>query len=118
MLALYLDEDSQQGALLQALRLRGFDCLTVNEARTRSTSDGEHLRFAAEQGRILVSRNVRDFQHLHSEAMRAGTGHAGIILVVPQRLPIGVQVACMENIARNIGQVGMRDRLEFLSGHR
>jgi hypothetical protein len=90
----------------------------VNRASARGSSDDFHLANAAELGRVLVSRNVGDFQRLHYEWITSDRSHAGIILIAPQRASIGVQIACLERIAARFGQSGMTDRLEFLLNYR
>jgi hypothetical protein len=49
MLRLYLDEDSMDNALVQALRARGVDVLTAYEAGMIGRVDADHLDFATEQ---------------------------------------------------------------------
>lgn len=46
------------------------------------TTDLEQLLLAATLGRVLYSRNIRDFRRLHVELSTTGTVHAGLILAV------------------------------------
>ena len=46
---LYLDEDTINRALIRALRLRGIDVLTTQEAERMATSDKEQLDSCLEQ---------------------------------------------------------------------
>ncbi len=55
---LYLDEDTLDGDLLVALRLRKVDVLSVSEAKMLSRSDEEQLQWAWENQRIIYSFNV------------------------------------------------------------
>jgi hypothetical protein len=50
---LYLDEDAAQHAIVDGLRNRGVDVLTVLEAGMTSTTDEEQLKFATSQGRSI-----------------------------------------------------------------
>lgn len=67
MLRLYMDEDSMDQALVRALRARGVDVLTAQDAGMIEQSDSAHLEFATEERRVLCTFNVGDFWTLHSE---------------------------------------------------
>ena len=84
-IALYLDEDSQDNDLVQALRSRAVDVITATEAGRLERSDEEQLEWAAQEGRVLYSFNARDFYRLHTLFLSAGRPHAGIILSPQQR---------------------------------
>ncbi|MGH3888984.1 MAG: DUF5615 family PIN-like protein [Pseudonocardiaceae bacterium] len=48
--------------LAQRLRAKGFDVVAVaGHATLAAASDGEVMRWAAAQGRRLVTENVKDF---------------------------------------------------------
>ncbi len=89
---LYLDADAQRGTLISALRLRGVDVETANEAGLQDASDPEQLAHAAAQGRTLYSFNVRDFMVLHHTSLAESKEHAGIILAQQQRYGVGEQM--------------------------
>jgi hypothetical protein len=50
--------------VLQALRSRGLDVITVAEAGMLGRSDQEQLNWAMLHNRVLYSFNVRDFYRL------------------------------------------------------
>jgi len=50
MIKLYLDENVPE-AVSTALRLRGYDVLTVRDAGRKGLSDIEQLKYAFSQGR-------------------------------------------------------------------
>ena len=77
---LYMDEDTMDQALVQALRARNVDVITALDAGMIEREDAEHLDYATEQGRVLCSFNVRDFYRLHSDYVAQDKPHAGIIL--------------------------------------
>ena len=77
---LYLDEDSMDRSLVQALRARSVDVVTAFESEMIGRADQDHLDFATEQKRVLFSFNVGDFYHLHSAYLEDNKLHAGIIL--------------------------------------
>ncbi len=76
---LYLDEDLSP-RIAERLRQRGIDAVSAFEAGHVQRSDREQLLYAAQEGRGLVTRNVRHFVLLAQEAIRRQEPHAGIIL--------------------------------------
>jgi len=92
MTKLYLDEDVPE-AVGTALRLRGYDVVTVKVAGRKGLSDIEQLKYASSQDRALFTFNVADFYKIHSEFMKEGLNHAGII--VSRQLPIGTIVRAL-----------------------
>ena len=58
MFRLYIDEDSGDRDLVQALRARGVDVITAQEVGMIERTDAEHLQFATEGNRVLYSFNV------------------------------------------------------------
>jgi hypothetical protein len=113
---LYLDEDAQRTSLVRALRARQIDVLMANESELVGVSDAEQLAFAASQNRVIFTFNRGDFLRLHTEYLRDGRHHAGII--VSDQLEIGVVVRRLLKLldARTAGQ--MHDRVEFLGSWR
>lgn len=83
---LFLDEDIHFG-LAQALRNRGHDVVHAQDAERKGRSDREQLAYAAEQGRCLLSFNVKDFVILHNEYAVSRRNHWGII--VSKQVPVG-----------------------------
>jgi hypothetical protein len=65
-----------------ALRADGHDVLALSEhPELEALRDPEVLALAAEQRRILVTRNSRDFAPLLREWVEAGRHHGGCILI-------------------------------------
>ena len=110
---LYLDEDAQRTDLIQALRARQIDVVTVSEAYLLGQTDEVQLRHATEQDRVIFTFNRGDFFRLHTEWLSHGQHHAGII-VSDQ---IGTSIV-MRRLLRLIDVKpanDMQDWLEFLS---
>jgi uncharacterized protein with PIN domain len=61
----HLDEHVDP-AIATALRRAGIDATTTNEAGLRTQDDVAHLRFARDEGRVIVTRD-QDFLRLASE---------------------------------------------------
>ncbi len=112
---LYFDEDSMHHGLVRALRTRGVDVLTALEAGMIERPDADHLRYAAADGRVLCSFNVKDYYRLHGEYLRQHKTHAGIILMSQQRYSVGEQMRRLLRILAERLAEDMRDRIEFLS---
>jgi predicted nuclease of predicted toxin-antitoxin system len=72
---LLLDEDSQGRLVARLLRESGHDVVTVADVGLESHLDAEVFAFAWREGRVLLTRNIRDFEALHI----AQPDHPGIL---------------------------------------
>lgn len=108
----YLDEDVPF-SLAQALRNRGVDCITTQEAGNKGLSDAEQIAFTAENNRTIVTHNKKDFILLHNSYARTENKHAGI--VVADQLPIGITLRRFMKLWFSATKDDMVNRLEFLS---
>jgi hypothetical protein len=108
----FTDEDVY-GAVAGALRRAGFDAISTPEAGRLRESDESQLLWAATQGYVFVSFNVGHFAGQHSERLRRGEHHSGI--VVSQQLPIVDILRRLLHLASSLEAEAMHDRLEFLS---
>lgn len=113
---LYLDEDTQSDALIHALRSRGVSVLTTSEAVMSKQTDEQQLRFAASANRVLVTSNIAEFAQIHTEWLKAGLSHSGIILVRQQRWGPGELARRIIRILTQSPGIDLRDRMEFVSG--
>jgi hypothetical protein len=112
---LYFDEDSMDRILVGALRTRGMDVVTALDEGMIERNDSEHLDYATQQGRVLYSFNRGDFYQLHTEYMRHGKSHAGIILARQQYYSVGEQLRRILKV--NAAKTGddMKNQVEFLN---
>jgi hypothetical protein len=115
LIQIYVDEDAAHRALVDALRSRGVTVLTALEAGLTGRPDEEQLAFAAERGCVLYSHNASDFHRLHTEWVRAGQEHAGMILAPQQRFSVGEQLRRILRIRATASAESMRNRIEFLT---
>lgn len=89
---LLLDEHYSP-AVAEQLQERGYDVISVAErspakhAHLRQRSDQELLYWARDDGRVLVTENVRDFMPLHQTFLARGDVHAGILFTSPRKFP-------------------------------
>ena len=88
---LYIDEDLEEDAFVDALRQQRFDVQTVTEAARRDDTDSIQMEHAHWSGRVLCSYNIRDFSRIHGEWLSEGRNHSGLILLHQQRLSHLVQ---------------------------
>lgn len=69
-------DENVSGRLVKLLRGSGFDVSTCATARLCREGDEAHLRYAAKNGRILITNDVKpDFA-----ALVESTEHAGVLL--------------------------------------
>ena len=101
--------------LVEALRIRGMDVVTAYEQDMIDRDDDEHLDYATELGRVLYSFNRRDFYQLHTEYLRTGKFHAGIILASQQHYSAGEQMRRILKLSAAKSPDDMKNRVEFLS---
>jgi predicted nuclease of predicted toxin-antitoxin system len=109
---LYLDEDVHP-FIADALRLRGWEALTTVEAGRRTTDDREQLTFAAENGYVLLTYNIRHFPRIHYEMVVGGKPHAGIIVAVqddPRR-----NIRALFNLLTNVSAEAIHGNLVYLN---
>ena len=111
-ISLYLDEHIQL-ALAEALRTRGVDVLTTQEAGNVGLSDLGQLTFAIESKRSLFSYNKRHFAKIHYEWMDLKTPNRGIIL--SDQLAIGTVLRRVMKLYFSLNSEDMKNRLEYLS---
>lgn len=79
---LLLDANLSGRRLGRPLRDDGHDVVALSERlELEGLADPEVLALAAAEGRILVTRNSRDFAPLLRDWAEAGRSHAGCILI-------------------------------------
>lgn len=111
---LYLDNDSLDWYVTNPLRAEGVDILTTPEAGNHLAPDDIQLAFATSQGRAIYTANTSDYARLHSQWMREGRSHAGIIVRVRQQLSVGEQIRALLAVCGEFESSGLTDRLIFL----
>ena len=80
---LFLDENVTPD-LARALRQRGFDAVHAEDRGLKETDDAVVFAAAVQEGRAVLTQNVRDFMPIVREYAERGEHHFGLI-VSPQR---------------------------------
>ncbi|MGB3612227.1 MAG: DUF5615 family PIN-like protein [Elainellaceae cyanobacterium] len=111
----YIDEDAMRKAFVGALREAELDVVTVADADRFGATDVDQLAWAADQGRVLYTFNVRDFSLLHTQWLTQGKSHAGIVVVPRQRYSIGEQVRGLMSLVNYCSAEDMVNQLVYLS---
>ena len=114
-LRFYLDEDAEAHALVRALRDRGVDVTTTSESGLNEADDEAQLTQATQENRVLLTYNAADFCRLHTDIVRAGRHHSGMIVAEQQRLPVGEMMRRVLRLRAALDAGAMQDRLEFLN---
>ena len=76
--------------------------------------DEDQLEFATLEGRVIYTRNTRDFRQLHVRYQAAGSSHAGLIFRA-RDMPLGEQIRRISRIWSTRSADDMRNSWEFLS---
>lgn len=78
----YLDENLSP-RIAELLRTRGLDATSAHEVGNTHLDDRTQLRYAAREGRAIVTGDILDFTELAGEFIAANMRHAGIVLIAP-----------------------------------
>jgi Domain of unknown function (DUF5615) len=111
---LYLDEDTSDADLFEALRIRSVDVIAAAPSGMGGRTDDDQLKWTTQQQRVLYSFNRGDFCRIHSALMGAGQSHGGIILAAQQRYSVGEQMRRLVRLISSLTAEEMRNRIEFL----
>ncbi len=90
---LLLDENISPRVALD-LRDEGVDAVAVRDRGLRGASDPEVFRTALEEERIVVTKNVRDFERLAGSCAL----HAGVVLLEHNDLLRGEQLETLRRV--------------------
>ncbi len=72
-----------------------MDIVTVYEIGLERTDDEAILRWAAGEGRVVVTANKLDFVRLAAQWSRSGRFHAGIVIRYPNQAPAPVSAVAI-----------------------
>lgn len=109
---IYLDEDVHT-FIAEALRLRGKEALTTEEAGRRGRGDPDQIAFATSQGYTILTYNSHHFPLLHATMISSGSTHAGII--VGTRKDPRRSIRALLNLLRSLSAEEIRSQLVYLN---
>ena len=101
----------------KALIERGHDVLALDsEIEFEGLSDPEVLELAADEGRVLVTANIRDFEPLLREWAGESRPHAGVILVpsTVRNEAFGLLISSVQKTLADTTREEWTDRVEWL----
>ena len=104
----FFTDEQVSRAVVMGLRQRGVDVLTVPEAGTLGASDGEQLRRARDEGRVIFTQ---DDDFLRLAAM--DSSHSGVVYTTQER-PIGQIIRGLMLIHEVLEAEEIAGRVEFL----
>lgn len=80
-MTIYLDDDSTSHALQRQLLEAGHELVLPQQVSLSGSSDPEHLSYAVTHQLPLLTRNYKDFRHLHNLIQACGGHHHGIFVI-------------------------------------
>ena len=107
MLRFHLDENVDP-AIAAGLRQRGIDVTTSADVLLLGATDKAHVRFAVEQGRVIVTHDD-DFLKMTSR----GAAHAGIAFCHAESHTIGEIVRYLNLMAECLTPEEIAGKIEF-----
>jgi hypothetical protein len=115
---LYLDQNAHQRLATDARR-EGYDVVTAREIGLAFAEDEEHLRWAADHGRVVLTHDLHDFRRLATSWFLDGKVHAGIIISVqpgqpPRGVPYATLLRRLLNLLETLAADDMLNRVEWL----
>ena len=109
------DEDSADKPLVEALRARGLDVCVPSEVGLLEADDLDQLNWCILNQRVLVTSNIDDFYHLHSQLLRQNQTHPGIVAIQHKTLSLGERMRRLIKLWSALTREEMVNRIEFLS---
>lgn len=102
-----LDEDLSR-RVAEIARGLGLDMVSVHEVGRIELDDDDHLRWAAREGRIVVTRNRNDYIEWTTVFFQRGEPHAGVLIV-----PTALSIQRPERIAHAVQRWAERTHERF-----
>lgn len=118
MIALYLDENVPP-LVANILRSEQYDVVSAHEVGMAGRADEEQLRYAAANGRAILTFNQKHFRPLYDEWWFAGRTHCGIILSREFKThEIAELLRLIRNLMERTQPEDTHDSLTFLQQYR
>lgn len=105
----FLLDEHIPAAVAAGLKQKGIDTATLHELGRRGLSDAEQVRFALEEGWVLVT-----YDSDYLAMARKQTAHSGIVWCAERKYSIGQLVRALALLHAVINRDAMRNHVEFL----
>jgi predicted nuclease of predicted toxin-antitoxin system len=103
-LRIYLDDCAYDKELVRLLRQAGHEVITPFDAGIVGQPDAVHFAYATSNGLILLTKNPRDFEELHTRH----PGHPGIFAVYQDNDPTkDISVGDIVRTIKNLVDAGV-----------
>jgi hypothetical protein len=111
----YYFDENMSGAVAAAMRRSGIDVVTAQEVGRDGLPDDEQLRYAAAEGRVLVTHD-QDFLVLAATFQAAGEHFAGIAFGVGARYQHspGALITALQTLHGVYTASNMENTVEYL----
>ncbi len=89
------------GLIARELQARGHDAVSVHAAPGRGTTDEEVLDYACEEGRAVVTENIRDYRPMAEARLAAQESHSGLVFTTEKRWPrsnVGAPITALDQL--------------------
>lgn len=100
------------GDVAKALRRWGYDAISAPESGLLAVPDEVQMKFAISQKRTILTYDVADYTCLHTEYLKSGLHHYGII--ISKYLEIKKLLYRLQRLLQYLSAEYMCDRLEYL----
>ncbi len=108
----YCDENIEL-AVVEGLRRRGIEVISVRDRKDSGRSDEYHLKHASEIGAVILTHDT-DLLKIAHRWSQEGRIHKGILYVRPLDLSIGECIRMVELAAQVLTEKEMENHIEFL----
>jgi predicted nuclease of predicted toxin-antitoxin system len=109
---IYADENIEE-AIIQGLRRRGIEVISVREEGYIGKGDEFHLHKAKQLGAVVLTHDT-DFLVLAHQWRNGGREHEGILYAHSRNISIGECIRKVELVVHVLTERDMKNHIEFL----
>lgn len=112
---LYLDHNADPD-IARDVRRDGYDAVWASEVGNERAADEDHLRWATDHGRAILTHDIRDFRMLDRAWGARGESHRGIILAeTPPELSLGELIRRLRRLLETVSADEIVNQVIFLN---
>ncbi len=109
---IYCDENIES-AIVDGLKRRGIEVLSVRDTGNLGKSDEYHLKRASELEAVILTHDV-DFLKMAHQLHHGREGHKGILYAHPLDLSVGECIRRVELVTQVLTEEELENTIEFL----